>query len=1112
MFTSPNFADSVVRAAAWDDGGTEFVFADGTILSFVDNMNTFVGVRSTPSLRHEKRTETQASHQRKEQGRRPPLSPAIATVGDYVDSVDDPQGDVDGDCELCFTAWTLSKDASKVRAALHIFNSLSERPRLLTTLLTPEGPIPPVSSSVGTRSVYAGNQADPIVNSCGVWQEQGPPINTLLLERRADLLQRHVVFGTVNEWAPTAGDAPQRRPAAPHTALSSVAPSKSSLSTSIASPTCVENTTHSERSSGSSVLGSKDVPVGTVLELWCALRRVCMRVAVHRETFTVRWPAPVTRPDGSRIPPLFHARDAPASHQGSSSLPSWSPCVPQSGPASAPVLFTYVEQTFPVRDPPDAWQVMLQLALELETEALEAEKKAGEDPPPVASSAPTTRTWQGCLPEPHHWSGALNHNRNCNSCRFSALTASQAAHLVAPRTARAVAAMRALHPPSAQLRWMYQANYCSADRAHPPAVYWCLRGPAVSSCPGENSSRRGLLPNTSTVPPPQGTHVVAWVGEDGSVVRANLEWKGYTITHHRLSLSLSCATPSTPAVYRLQAHDAAAAVTTADKRLPPRIAPLRCHIAMPPQVASVEADNGGKECTIRHAVSSPAMPHCDCSNTNVNFSSHDASKNDDSTAIDAPQAETPAPAGGESWVMAVINPQSLRCVSGSFTDTSRRGHPAVTVQPSCPCPALATLTATSLSGEQHFYNCINTNSSPGALPLAPLGTGVCCGKVTPLETLDAARRSRRGGYLSSVVDVAVQLSQVNCTDQRGAGATRPSTDHPPLAAYCGAEQTTTPSSSLPFSPSSSPWNKGFYSAAQSRASRSVSASSVVYLTSRLDGIGTFTALTNGTIRVHFDDRTLLTLIPGVNELDEAQLLVTCVLRNATRCTMRAAQCHPGHAIHRYLVYALPFRRYVYWRAVHPCEASVIQGMHAGESVSEEHEAMLREQPPQRQAQGGEAVVGAKEESSTAGNGATLSLTSLSAMGPPHQDDSECLLRNSQSCSLATSFSPPDAVESVATVLGKTNKIPEVNSAPLHCDLLNTSPSSSRVRLSLSDTTELQGTLHDSGPAWGLADTWRTVQAYDDGEEAEASLRCARLQALLDRNEALSHATRALLRD
>ncbi|KAG5469561.1 hypothetical protein LSCM1_02784 [Leishmania martiniquensis] len=1120
MLTSSPLADAVIRAVAWDDGGAEFIFADGTIMSFVDNMNTFVAVRSNPISRHSQRTATQAAHQRQRQERRQvPPPTAHAAVGENIDSVGDIEDDKDDmNRELCFSAWTLSRDVNKVRAALHIFNSLTEQPRLLTPLLPSEGSLFPLSSISSTIGASAVMTANGMAQSCSVWQDPGPPINTLLLERRSDLFQRHTVLGTVRDWIPASSLVQQGQPVCPRASPRSchidVFTVPSPIGESAPEDNVASSAPEPSGCTGDPTISSgKAVPLGTVLELWCALRRVRMTVAVHRETFTVRWPAPVTRPDGSRLPASFHARDLAAWNLLPSS-PSWSSCISRPCAASAPVLFTYVEQTFPVRDPPATWRTMLQLALELDAELSATEQELSA---PYAAPAPPSHsavgqsamflagnnggcaTWEGSLPEPHRWSGALNQHRDSNPCRFSPLTASQAEHLAAPRTARAVDAMRALHPRGARLRWMYEGNHCGVGRDNPPAVYWCLQGGVVGDPTGNDSCSTAVGADASTAQP-WGKEVVTWVAEDASVVRTTLDGHGYTIKHHRLHSSLPCATASAPAVYRLQARDTAVALATADKRLRSTIAPLRCLIRAPTESASARELRNGQEVSRSCAVPFQAAPQRrgDPNSMCMRF----GKKEEDLGAA------APACAPGARPVVAIIDPQSLCCSPAPSTGRSQGDCTAALVTPACACSALAALTAAVGPSEQLIHRCTGSNTAVEAPSLMSLGGGAASCKSASWDAYDETRRLRFGRYLASVVDVAIQLSQVNCAAQRAADPLRPAADPSRLAAYCS----TAPSSTLPPGAQGWPGSRSARSAATVSAPGSPSALSLIHLTSRLDGIGTFTALTNGTIRVHFDDRTLLTLTPGANELDEAQLLATCVLRNATRCTMCAVQCHPGHAMHRYLAYALPFRRYVYWRAVSAGASEVVGGLWAEGLANESETTAPQEIAHKCPRQGQRAGACGSGEWATAHDEASGSMASISVMEQPLLDESTGLLPSLRSCSLATSFGALDDDERVATVASKAVWPADAKIGSPHHQLSGEPPPFPQFCLSASNTAMSRETRRGACPEWGLVDIQQTLQAYYHGEVADAAAQVARRQALLERNEALSQATRALLRE
>ncbi|CUG92598.1 Hypothetical protein, putative [Bodo saltans] len=82
----------------------------------------------------------------------------------------------------------------------------------------------------------------------------------------------------------------------------------------------------------------------------------------------------------------------------------------------------------------------------------------------------------------------------------------------------------------------------------------------------------------------------------------------------------------------------------------------------------------------------------------------------------------------------------------------------------------------------------------------------------------------------------------------------------------------------------------------------------VKLTTRVDNVGTFTALTNGVCRAVFDDRVIVTLIPDAHDSDEG---LVCEMRgrDGTLRAMRVSQCVNTHEVFDYLAYLLPFRNF-----------------------------------------------------------------------------------------------------------------------------------------------------------------------------------------------------------
>jgi hypothetical protein len=100
--------------------------------------------------------------------------------------------------------------------------------------------------------------------------------------------------------------------------------------------------------------------------------------------------------------------------------------------------------------------------------------------------------------------------------------------------------------------------------------------------------------------------------------------------------------------------------------------------------------------------------------------------------------------------------------------------------------------------------------------------------------------------------------------------------------------------------------------------------------SRVDGIGTFTALADGTVRCLFDDRTVMTLRPiwtaaaggvgacgAVGDAAEAatpsspafDYMVHALDARATPLTLRLASCAPTHPLYPHVQYAAMFIRY-----------------------------------------------------------------------------------------------------------------------------------------------------------------------------------------------------------
>ncbi|CAD2221441.1 hypothetical protein AGDE_06929 [Angomonas deanei] len=111
FFPASVVEDQVVSACVWEDGGGEFVYGDGSLLSFADCMNTFVAF--SPYIPASSTKENQARS-------------SYYTEGQKVTS---PKAEMERD--MSFTAWALSKYKKKVMAALYLYNRYSVHPRVL---------------------------------------------------------------------------------------------------------------------------------------------------------------------------------------------------------------------------------------------------------------------------------------------------------------------------------------------------------------------------------------------------------------------------------------------------------------------------------------------------------------------------------------------------------------------------------------------------------------------------------------------------------------------------------------------------------------------------------------------------------------------------------------------------------------------------------------------------------------------------------------------------------------------------------------------------------------------------------------------------------------------
>lgn len=925
FFNIAAFADTVVKACAWSDGGAEFVYGDGSVLSFCDAMHTFVALR----FRH----------------------PQDGAGG--VASQDDGCAEVEKD--MLFTAWTLSAYTAKVKAALALYNRYAAHPRLI-----------------------AGLTSEPVQP----WTARSP-MDVLILAKDPQLLQRRVVRARVSAAAASVCTAVNER--SPTTCDGGAVSTRD-----VMAPGVVD----------SDEVAKVEVILGTEVTLWCALRRVSLTVHVNRATFAVRWPAPVTQADGSRsvfLPSGDLLADAIPTDGNDASLFG----LPRLATQRA-TPFVWLVQVFPIAQPPAEWAEMLALALELDAEApseapcepnpVEEKKKANE--PSSSHGAPqigdpaglvdTTGTLYRSLPVPVSWTSARAATSMTTSsplqppCRFSSIQPAHLHYLLAAGThLQRASCNRAIHGDTAKVLWRYDADCTGRE---PSALYWCLDG--LSDLATASTTATSFVSTTVAAPhagafvsredeEEEGFHnpshsrsattcggggavhgaVLGVVVEDGSVVHVQPRGTGYVLQHRRCDGHI--------ARYHLSAEG--------DITLPPVLGPLRFR-----QYSFSVAD--GRQC---------GGGVTEWSLSALDGMRHAASDNSTCLSTKRKPYDGVLSSNGEGGQKTASTANSSLALLVHSEDLA----PATTISLPAPTPSSTEATLSQSEVSCVFAPGLATQSVACAASSSPSSS-------SPFVPMAAARDR----YLTAVGDSSVQLSQWNLSANRIAEHHRRALLQPdPLTlevrspalwgqidsdahgAARGSTVSTTgiPSSMLP--PFASATAKSaaplelrphpltaepdalLAACVDGSAYRNVKGhppalveaahdGGVVFLSSRLDQIGTFTALTNGTIRCAFDDRTLLTLVPGLNDFDEEYLVATCLYRDATRCTIRAVQCTQDHPMYRYLAYALPFRRFVLMEATSRLatkstatakadvlgerETNTLQAVHAGHKTAE----------------------------------------------------------------------------------------------------------------------------------------------------------------------------------
>ncbi|KEG09029.1 hypothetical protein DQ04_05961040 [Trypanosoma grayi] len=522
--------------------------------------------------------------------------------------------------------------------------------------------------------------------------------------------------------------------------------------------------------------------------LWCALRRISLSLHGGRATFSVRWPAPAVERNGARS---IFVRPVDENGYVTGTLESL-----------RAFHYVWVEQTFPVLDPPEEWAEMLAVAVRLDAEiplngavgsdsiVSATQKQDGEERPTLYRTTP--RTAQDRQP-----------------CRFSKIKREHVHALIATSQMQNATCNRLIRDPSERVVWRYDADPMGRV---PHAVYWGLhpdRIDTVSHLPSPGNSKSNNSSNADAIlgcciPRCTIGSVLAMVREDESVVVAAPQCNSYVIHHLR----------------RDGTHNAYHQGPDGELGLPPVI-PQRPHDK---NAGEDEQRDGG------------------CNET---------------TSTEGELSSMTARERTDGMVTSRIGATSSLYISGVLEEAPfsalHRGRYLPDVGASC--IQLSQLNLASLRAQQQ--------EALGGI--ATVAAGVQTIGVPGLGGGESSLGVPGEGASVTVEVAATAAAAVDRTRMR-------IVSNDPALAVAAAE------------------------------------GNVVYLTSAINGVGTFAALTNGTIRCHFDDRTILFLIPAADDREE-NLVATCLFRDATQCSMRLVKCLPHHPMYRYVAHALQFRRF-----------------------------------------------------------------------------------------------------------------------------------------------------------------------------------------------------------
>ncbi|ESS64667.1 hypothetical protein TCDM_07187 [Trypanosoma cruzi Dm28c] len=523
---------------------------------------------------------------------------------------------------------------------------------------------------------------------------------------------------------------------------------------------------------------------GSRATLWCALRRISLTLHGGRATFSVRWPAPAVERNMARS---IFVRPVDEHGVFTGMLET-----------VRSFHFVWVEQTFPVMDPPEAWAEMLETALQLDADAPAG--SVGEGKEDGASCRGESDVEECCLV--YRTTPCTAQDRQ--PCRFSKMVREHVDSLIATSQMQSAACNRLIRDPCERVVWRYDAD--PTGRV-PHAVYWGLFARSSSTAIAQplavGKCGMGRTRGGGWVPHPAIGTVLAMVREDESLVVAEPQSKSYVIHHWRRD-----------GTYH-QYHQS----PDGELGLPPVI-PLHCKRGTGNEVGEEPIEMVWGQ---------------DGQNTN---NSHD-----------------------ESSLSMMASEQADGMI------TSKIATPPL------------------------YFS--------GNLEEAPLSA------------------LHRGRYLPDVGASCIQLSQLNLASLR---AHKQEMLGDIVSATAGAYATGT--TGFTTGEPTFAAKGGVAEAAQSELQRiqmrfvsndpalaeAAANGNVVFLTSSIEAVGTFVALTNGTIRCHFDDRTILFLVPGADDREET-LVATCLFRDATQCSMRLVKCAQHHRMYRYVAHALQFRRF-----------------------------------------------------------------------------------------------------------------------------------------------------------------------------------------------------------